>query len=116
VQARRHDLIVTGGENVYPGEVEQVLECCPGIAAAAVFGRADETWGATVAAALVADRARPPRADEVRDFLRGRLAPFKHPRHLCVVERLPQTAAGKLDRPALAAFAPLLRPTGTHRT
>ncbi|HET9025442.1 MAG TPA: AMP-binding protein, partial [Burkholderiaceae bacterium] len=59
VRARRADLIVSGGENVYPAEVERVLEACHGIRAAAVFGVPDETWGEVVAAAFVADGAPP---------------------------------------------------------
>lgn len=110
VHARRTDLIVTGGENVYPAEVERALERCPGIAAAAVFGVPDDTWGETVAAALVVAPGGAPRDDELRAWLRARLAPHQRPRRVCRVERLPQTAAGKLDRAGLAAFAPLLRP------
>ena len=109
VHARRADLIVTGGENVYPAEVERELERCPGIAAAAVFGVSDDLWGETVAAALVVDPAGALRDEELRAWICSRLAPHKRPRSICRVERLPQTAAGKLDRDGLAAFAPLLR-------
>jgi O-succinylbenzoic acid--CoA ligase len=108
VHARRGDLIVPGGENVYPAEVERELERCPGIDEAAVFGLPDETWGQTVAAALVVDPARAPRDDELCAWIRTRLATHKRPRRICRVGRLPHTAAGKLDRDALAAFAPLL--------
>ena len=109
LQARRRDLIVSGGENVYPAEVERVLEACPGILAAAVFGVADETWGQTVAAALVSGPDAP--GDEVlRDHLAAQLAPHKRPRQICFVPFLPQTEAGKLDRRALSALAPTLRP------
>ncbi len=110
VHARRTDLIVTGGENVYPAEVERALERCPGVAAAGVFGVPDGTWGETVAAALVVDPGGAPRDDELDAWIRARLAPHKRPRSVCRVERLPQTAAGKLDRAGLAAFVPLLRP------
>ncbi len=110
VHARRTDLIVTGGENVYPAEVERALERCPGVAAAAVFGLPDDAWGQTVAAALVVAPAGAPSDDDLRAFIRARLAPHKRPRRVCRVLHLPQTAAGKLDRDGLAAFAPLLRP------
>jgi len=109
LHARRGDLIVTGGENVYPAEVERVLEACPGIHAAAVFGVADETWGQTVAAALVAG-AHPPSDDTLLDHMRTRLAPHKRPRQVCFVPSLPHTAAGKPDRLALPALASALRP------
>ena len=110
VHARRTDLIVTGGENVYPAEVERALEGCPGVVAAGVFGVPDETWGAIVAAALVVAPGGAPRDDELHAWIRARLAPYKRPRGVCRVDILPQTAAGKLDRAGLAALAPLLRP------
>jgi O-succinylbenzoic acid--CoA ligase len=109
VQARRGDLIVTGGENVYPAEIERVLEACRGIRAAAVFGVPDETWGQVVAAAFVADGA-PPADDTLLAFFDAHLARYKRPRRIAYVAQLPQTGAGKLDRGALPAFADRLRP------
>ncbi len=112
VHARRTDLIVTGGENVYPAEVERVLEGCAGVAAAAVFGVPDETWGQTVAAALVVAPLAP--TDQaIIDHLGAYLAPHKRPRHVCIVPALPQTSAGKLDRAGLAAMIAALRPLRT---
>jgi o-succinylbenzoate---CoA ligase len=107
---RRADLIVTGGENVYPAEVERALESCPGIAAAAVFGISDETWGETVAAVLVADRALPPDDAVLARWIEGRLASHKRPRRFGFVRALPHTPAGKLDRDALSALAAQTRP------
>ncbi len=109
VHARRVDLIVTGGENAYPAEVERALEAFPGIAAAGVFGVPSDVWGQTVAAALVAERDPPPDT-ELADYLSAQLAPHKRPRHVCYVPRLPQTPAGKLDRSALPKVATALRP------
>jgi o-succinylbenzoate---CoA ligase len=109
LHARRTDLIVTGGENVYPAEVERVLEACPGIQAAAVFGVADETWGHTVAAALVAGPS-PPSDATLLAHIGARLAPHKQPRRVCFVPGLPHSPAGKLDRQALPALVPTLRP------
>jgi len=114
LHARRADLIVTGGENVYPAEIERVLEACPGIHAAAVFGIADETWGHTVAAALVA-RPVPPSDESLIEYFGEKLAPHKQPRRICFVPGLPHTAAGKLDRLALPALAPALRPLRSRR-
>lgn len=108
VLGRSTELIVSGGENVYPAEVERVLEACPGIEAAGVFGVADETWGQIVAAALVA--STPPTDEALGEHLATRLAAHKRPRCICFVPQLPATGAGKLDRAALAAFAPALRP------
>ena len=109
LHARRADLIVTGGENAYPAEIERALEAFPGIAAAGVFGVPDEVWGHTVAAVLVAEAAAPADAD-LCDHLAKHLAPHKQPRQVCYVDRLPHTPAGKLDRLALPGFAPSLRP------
>ena len=114
VEARRMDLIVTGGENVYPAEVERVLEACPGIAAAGVFGMPDETWGHTVAAALVAEQV-PPADAALVEYIGAQLAPHKRPRQVCFIPRLPQTPAGKLDRLALPGLAQALRPLGRSR-
>ena len=109
VHSRREDLIVTGGENAYPAEVERTLEAFPGIAAAGVFGVPDEVWGHTVAAALVAEASPPPDA-ALFDYVSRHLAPHKRPRHVCYLPRLPHGPSGKLDRRALAENPPLLRP------
>ena len=109
VHARRVDLIVTGGENAYPAEVERALEAFPGIAAAGVFGIPDEVWGHTVAAALVAER-HPPPDTALLEYLGRQLAPHKRPRYVCYVDRLPLAPTGKLDRRALPEVARLLRP------
>ena len=114
VHARRADLIVTGGENVYPAEVERVLQMCPGIREAGVFGLPDPTWGQVVAAALVADQA-PPADVDLLAFLHDRLASFKRPRQVCFVPSLQHTPAGKLDRTALPEVASLLRPLRAAR-
>jgi O-succinylbenzoic acid--CoA ligase len=104
VLARRTDLIVSGGENIYPTEVEQALEQVPGIAAACVFGLPDAQWGQSVAAALVAT-AEPLSLVNVRQALSSLLAGYKHPRRLVWLAALPQNATGKLDRGAAAAQA-----------
>ncbi len=114
VHARRTDLIVTGGENVYPAEVERALEAMPGIRAAGVFGVASDEWGQEVAAALVASAA-PPRDFDLALHVVARLAPHKRPRHVCYVSELPHSAGGKLDRAALAACAKALRPLAPPR-
>lgn len=108
VFSRRSDLIVTGGENVYPMEVEQALEALPGVTAAGVFGVPDQHWGQTVAAALVVERPVPDAT--LFAHVDACLAPHKRPRRVCFVATLPQTPGGKLDRRALAAFTGALRP------
>jgi malonyl-CoA/methylmalonyl-CoA synthetase len=102
ITGRIKDLIITGGLNVYPREVELALESAPGVARAAVVGLASERWGEEVAAAVVADGADPPNTDELIAFARERLAPYKCPKRVVVVDELPVNALGKLLRPAVA--------------
>jgi O-succinylbenzoic acid--CoA ligase len=95
---RREDLIVTGGENVVPAEVEAALLSHPAVLEAAVVGREDPVWGQRVAAAV---RLRPGHAvtlAQLQAFLRPRLAGYKLPRELWVVEDFPRTASGKVQR------------------
>lgn len=108
---RRSDLIVTGGENVYPREVELVLERVPGVEAACVFGVPDPQWGAVVAAALVGAASE----TELASHLDRYLARYKQPRLVAWREALALSGTGKLDRAATAAEAaahlhPLPRP------
>ena len=109
ILGRADDLIVTGGENVDPLEVEQALETHPAIRAACVFGVDSPAWGQAVAAAVVLDGPRP-RDTDLSAHLRGCLAGFKVPRFLTVVDGFAITAAGKRDRRATAAAAMDLRP------
>jgi fatty-acyl-CoA synthase len=101
---RLRDVIRTGGETVAPAEVESVLAEHGAIAEVAVVGVADPQWGETVCAVVVvADSSAPvPRLEELRAFCDGRLAPFKHPRRIEVVDALPRTAAtGQVQRTLL---------------
>jgi fatty-acyl-CoA synthase len=94
---RKKDMIITGGENVYPIEVEQVLHRHPAIADVAVVGVGDPQWGESVLAVVVAaDPAAPPAADDVIAFAREHVAHFKAPRRVEVVAELPRNATGKL--------------------
>ena len=100
---RRDDLIVTGGENVYPAEVEGVLLAHPCVAEAAVIGESDAEWGQRVVAVVrLADGADPSVADQLQTHCRSSLAAYKVPREVRVSEvPLPRTASGKLRRGAL---------------
>jgi len=98
VLARRTDLIVTGGENVYPWEVERALLDLPTIFDAAVGAVADPAWGQRVAAAIVSNASD----DQLTAALRQKLAGFKLPRTYARVDAIPRTATGKVDRRALA--------------
>lgn len=96
VLTRRSDLIVSGGENIRPEEVEEALLQHPAIAEACVVGLPDPEWGQIVAAAIVPACAVQPEALEA--FLRPRLAGYKLPRRLRLVQSLPRTASGKIQR------------------
>ncbi|BAS28262.1 O-succinylbenzoic acid--CoA ligase [Limnochorda pilosa] len=99
---RREDLIVSGGENVYPAEVEAALLAHPAVLEAGVTGVPDPRWGQAVLAAV---RLRPGARvteEEIRGFCRERLAGYKVPAHVRFVDALPRNAAGKLLRRRLA--------------
>jgi acyl-CoA synthetase (AMP-forming)/AMP-acid ligase II len=96
---RRGDRIIRGGENVYPVEVERVLEQHPGVREAAVIGVADRRWGEVVRAVIVpVDPARPPDPDDLRAHTRALVAGFKVPAQWTFVDDLPRNAGGKLLR------------------
>lgn len=101
VHGRRSDLILSGGENVYPAEIEAVLARHPQIAEAGVFGVADAEWGQVVAAVLVA-RGTPPSDAELEAWFAANLAGYKRPRRWRWADELPRTATGKLQRQRLA--------------
>ena len=96
ITGRLKEIIITGGENVSPEEIEAVLARHPAVAEVAVFGAPHERWGEQVTAAVIA--RGPVSCDELREFARPHLAPFKLPRELMVVDALPKTSAGKVKR------------------
>ena len=95
---RRDDLIVSGGENVYPAEIEAVLLEHPAVEDAGVAGIADADLGARVVAWIVAAPGTSPRVEALQQHCRDRLAGFKQPREFRLVAALPRNAAGKLQR------------------
>ena len=95
---RRDDLIVSGGENVYPAEVEEALRSHPGVLDAGVIGLTDEEWGQRVVAVVVLGEAASATEGALLTFCRERLAPYKVPKELHFVTNLPRNAAGKLLR------------------
>jgi O-succinylbenzoic acid--CoA ligase len=98
---RRSDLIVTGGENVYPAEVEAVLRAHPRVLDAAVVARRDATWGQAVHAFVVPAAGASLEAGELEAWARERLAGFKVPRGFALRSELPRTPSGKLQRERL---------------
>lgn len=98
---RKKDMVITGGENVYPVEVEQVLVRHPAVREVAIFGLPDERWGETVVAAVALDEPAEP--GDIITFARERLAHFKCPTHVEIVDELPRNATGKVLKTTLRA-------------
>lgn len=98
---RAKDMVISGGENVYPAEVEKVLATHPDVAECAVIGVPDERWGETVKALVVPVAGASPDPDDVIAFTRAHLATFKCPTSVDVVESLPRTATGKVVKAVL---------------
>jgi O-succinylbenzoic acid--CoA ligase len=102
VQGRRGDVIVTGGENVWPDAVEAILATHPAVGEVAVAGVADHEWGARVVAWVVPARgSTPPSLDALRDHVRRELPAFMAPHELHLVESLPRSGLGKVIRSSL---------------
>jgi len=103
---RRVDMIVSGGANVFPAEVESALSGHPGIADVVVIGLADPRWGRRVHAVVQlanTDGADPLTEQQVIDYAKGRLAPYKAPKTVEFVDAIPRTAATKVNRSAMIA-------------
>ncbi|BBZ45577.1 acyl-CoA synthetase [Mycobacterium parmense] len=96
IDGRDDDMIVSGGENVYPGEVEEALAHHPGLADAAVVGVDDEEFGQRLRAYVVARPDAAPTEQEIKEFVRNRLARFKVPRDVVFLDELPRNAGGKV--------------------
>jgi malonyl-CoA/methylmalonyl-CoA synthetase len=101
ISGRARELIITGGYNVYPREVEEVLQSHPAVAEAAVFGLPDPVYGEQVAAAVVTRPSSPVPAEELIDFCRDQLASYKKPRTIRFVDQLPRNALGKVQKHVL---------------
>jgi long-chain acyl-CoA synthetase len=95
------DLIKSGGENVYPAEVEFAIASLPQINAVCVIGVPDETWGETVKAVVELKPGKTLTEKEVVEAVTARIAAFKKPRHVQFVEALPRTSEGQIDRAAV---------------
>ena len=98
---RAKDMIISGGFNVYPREVEDVLTAHSAVALAAVIGVPDEKWGEKVIAVVVPREGEMVVPGELIDLVKTRKGAIQAPKHLDVVDRLPQTALGKIDKKAL---------------
>jgi fatty-acyl-CoA synthase len=102
IKGRSKDMFISGGENVYPAEVESVMLAYPGVAEAALVGVPDDKWGEVGKAVLVIDRPTDFSEERFLAFLGERLARFKLPRTVVVMPEIPKTAIGKIDKKLLA--------------
>ena len=105
IVGRAKDLIISGGENIHPAEIESLLAEHPAIAECAAFGMPDERWGEVVVAAIVLKPGQAVSEQELGSHLAGRLARYKLPRRWLRLAALPKTALGKVQRQALAQLA-----------
>ena len=100
---RKSDMVISGGVNIYPAEIEAVLAAMPGIADCAVFGIPDEEWGEALAAAVQVRDNFLITEQEVRSFLRERLAGYKVPKVIAFHSSLPREDTGKIFKRKLRA-------------
>jgi len=101
VVGRSRDMIISGGENVYPAEIENLLADCPKVAEAAVLGQPDSQWGEVVVAVIVKTPGADLDAAQVMQLFEGQLARFKHPKRILFCDALPKTALGKVQKAGL---------------
>jgi fatty-acyl-CoA synthase len=99
IEGRKKNMYVSGGENVYPAEVENAITDHPDVEEAVVIGVPDETWGEVGKAVVVGDESLS--LGELEAFLDGRLAGFKHPKKLAFVDEMPMSGPSKIDRQAV---------------
>lgn len=98
---RKNFMIISGGENIYPREVEDVLATHPDIAEVSVIGVKDAKFGEAVCAVVVAASGAAPSLEDIRAHCEGRIARYKFPRHLLLLPEMPRTAVGKIAKAAL---------------
>ncbi len=98
ITGRAKDVILRGGENISPREIEEFLYTCPGISAAQVIGVPDRKYGEQVAAWIKLERGATLTGDDVRQFCEGKIARFKIPRYIKFVEEFPLTVTGKMQK------------------
>ncbi|HET8909673.1 MAG TPA: acyl-CoA synthetase [Ktedonobacterales bacterium] len=103
ITGRARELIISGGYNIYPREIEDVLASHPAVGEAAVIGMADEDMGEQVVAVIVPAVGEPPTAEEIVSYCRERLASYKKPRQVIFVASLPRNALGKVQKHLLSA-------------
>ena len=101
IVGRLKDMIISGGENIYPAEVESVMHAHPAVAEAALIGVPDAKWGEVGRAIVVVEPGKTLSAEQLLAFLRERLAGYKAPKSIVFVAELPKTGPGKIDKKLL---------------
>ena len=96
INDRKTDVVISGGENIYPAELEQVLDGVDGIVEASVVGAADDKWGEIPVAVVVINEKVTMTVEEVLSAFDGRLARYKHPKAVSFVPALPRNVMGKV--------------------
>jgi fatty-acyl-CoA synthase len=105
IVGRIKDMIIRGGENIYPREIEEFLYTMPGINDAQVVGIPDEKYGEIVGAFVIPKEGYEIKEEDVRDFALEKIARYKVPKHVFVVEEFPMTASGKIQKFKLTELA-----------
>ncbi len=103
IQDRKKDMYISGGENVYPAEVEEIILQCPGVSEVAVIGMPDDRWGETGLAVVISADNRDVTEDQIIEACRSRLAKYKIPRKVVFAGELPRTTSGKVLKNELRA-------------
>ena len=103
VDERKKDVVISGGENIYPAELENILADCTDLLEAAVIGRPDERWGEIPVACVVRRPGSYIQSADILELFEGRLARFKHPRGVIFLENLPRNTMGKVEKFTLRA-------------
>jgi fatty-acyl-CoA synthase len=98
IEGRVKEMIIRGGENIYPREIEQLLHTHPGVADVAVIGVPDDYWGEQIAAFVRPAPGNPATQDELASYCRTHLAAHKTPRHWVFVDAFPMTPSGKVQK------------------
>jgi fatty-acyl-CoA synthase len=98
VVGRIKDMVIRGGENVYPREIEEFLYTHPAVADVQVIGVPDERYGEELMAWIIPRQGTSPTEDEIKAFCQGKIAHFKVPRYLKLVDSFPMTVTGKVQK------------------
>ena len=96
ISGRSDDMIISGGENIHPAEITNVIMALPGVSEAAVYGLPDDTWGERVKASVVIYPDSTLTPEEIRAYCKKKIAGFKVPKEVEIIPELPKTPSGKV--------------------